>query len=76
MDRITTLVAKGQDQTDNAALLPYKLVKLEDYEGGNEGESMKKRHWRQFIHKEEGSGRKKNNKINAKETVCFFINLI
>ena len=46
MDRITTLVAKGQDQTDNAALLPYKLVKLEDYEGGNEGESMKKRHWR------------------------------
>jgi hypothetical protein len=46
MDRITTLVAKGQDQTDNAALLPYKLGKLEVYEGGNEGESMKKRHWR------------------------------
>ena len=31
---------------DNAALLPNKLVNLEDYEGGNEGESMKKRHWR------------------------------
>jgi hypothetical protein len=35
----------GQDQTDNAALLPNKLVKLEDCEGCNEGESMKKRHW-------------------------------
>jgi hypothetical protein len=46
MDRITT-VPGGQDQTDNASLLPNKLVKLEDYyEGGNEGESMKKRHWR------------------------------
>ena len=33
----------GQDQTDNAALLPNKLVKLEDCEGCNEGESMKKR---------------------------------
>ena len=33
----------GQDQTDNAALLPNKLVKLEDYKGGKEGESMKKR---------------------------------
>ena len=32
----------GQDQTDNASLLPNKLVKLEDYEG----ESMMKRHWR------------------------------
>ena len=35
----------GQDQRDNAALLPNKLVKLEDCEGCNEGESMKKRHW-------------------------------
>ena len=36
----------GQDQTNNAALLPNnKLVKLEDCEGSNEGESMKKRHW-------------------------------
>jgi hypothetical protein len=34
----------GQDQTDNAALLPNKLVKLEDCEGCNEGESMNKRH--------------------------------
>jgi hypothetical protein len=31
MDRI------GQDQTDKASLLPNKLVKLEDYEVGNEG---------------------------------------
>ena len=34
MDRIV------QDQTDNASLLPNKLVKLEDYEGGNEGETL------------------------------------
>ena len=33
----------GQDQMDNAALLPNKLVKLKDCEGCSEGESMKKR---------------------------------
>ena len=38
----------GQDQTDNATLLPNKLVKLEDCEGCNEGESIKKRHWLEY----------------------------